>query len=223
MKESEQITVRLFTCNPFSENTYVVSVGLEAVIVDPGMSSPEEWHAVESYLAREGLQLREVWLTHAHIDHILGLLPLREQWGLALRAHPQVVDVAKAARPLLDLWGMPQIPVHAPEYPLQDGEVLHIGKYVFEVMETPGHSPDHVVFYQPDQQWLMGGDVLFKGSIGRTDLPGGDYDELMRSIMHRLMPLNDATVVWTGHGPITSIGEERRTNPFILEYQGHAI
>ncbi len=223
MKGSERLRIQQFTFNPFAENTYVVSVGTEAVVVDPGMATAAEWYAFESYLEKEGLQLQAVWLTHAHIDHILGLAKLREEWRLPLAAHPGVEAVAKASRPLLDLWGMPNVPVAPPERPLRHGARLRLGMWEFEVRETPGHSPDHVVFYEPQRRMLLGGDVLFKGSIGRTDLPGGDYGVLMNSIMNQLMPLPDDTVVWTGHGPSTTIGDERRTNPFILEFEGHAF
>ncbi len=223
MRDSERLQIQVFTVNPFAENTYVISSGGEAVVVDPGMSAPAEWAAVEAYLQKAALEVTGIWLTHAHVDHVLGLEKARKQWRVPLRAHAGIPEVAQAARPLLELWGMPAITIAPPEHSLTEGTKLAVGNFQFEVREAPGHSPDHVVFYEPHTQTLIAGDVLFKGSIGRTDLPGGSYSLLMRSIAEKVMPLPDATVVWPGHGPATTVGAERQTNPFILEYYGSQI
>jgi len=223
VRDSDRLRIQVFTVNPFAENTYILSSGKKAVVVDPGMSSPAEWTSVLRYVERESLDIEAIWLTHAHIDHILGVEKAVGMWGVPVWAHPAVADVAAAARPLLELWGMPPITLAPPDRPLAEGDRLSLGAYQWAVREAPGHSPDHLIFYEPTTQTLIAGDVLFKGSIGRTDLPGGDYAQLMASIQEKVLTLPDPTVVWPGHGPSTTVGAERQTNPFILEYHGHGI
>lgn len=182
----------------------------EAVLVDPG----EEADRFLADLARERLTLTAVWLTHGHLDHVMGVGRIVEATGASVYLHP-------ADRPLYD--AMPQQaalflgirldPLPPPTHALAHGDVLTFGGAGFLVRHVPGHSPGHVAFVTDG--WVLGGDVLFAGSVGRVDLPGGDGAALMRSIAQYFLTLPDQTVVCPGHGPETTIGRERRTNPFL--------
>lgn len=199
----------------FQENCYLLAdrdAG-EAVIVDPGENPGD----VLAELGRRGWRLKAIWLTHAHLDHVLGVGAVHEATGVPIFLHP-------ADRPLYDnaprqgLWfGMQVAPLPAPTMELAGGQRLQVGGIEFEVVETPGHSPGSVSLVGPGL--VICGDVLFAGSIGRTDLPGGDHSTLLASIRDRLLTLPDATVVLSGHGPETTIGRERRSNPFLIPLQ----
>jgi glyoxylase-like metal-dependent hydrolase (beta-lactamase superfamily II) len=195
----------------FMQNCYLLadSVARTAVMVDPG----EEADRFLQELARRRWTLEAIWLTHAHIDHIMGV-------GSVIAAHRVPIYLHAADRPLYD--GLPQqgrwmgfdlAPAPPPTHELHHGDRVSIGDTSFEVRHVPGHSPGSVAFVAPEI--VIGGDVLFNGSIGRTDLPGGDFTTLMQSIQSEFLSLPDSTVVYSGHGPETTIGVERETNPFI--------
>jgi hydroxyacylglutathione hydrolase len=195
----------------FVENCYLVAdTDLEqAVIIDPG----EESAGFLAELGRRGWSLQAIWLTHAHIDHIMGVGAVHAATGAPIHLHP--LD-----RPLYDAlpayggWvGMRLAAPPAPQVELTVGQVLRIGQHGFEVRGTPGHSPGSVSFVGAGM--IFGGDVLFNGSVGRTDLPGGDTATLMATIQSEFLSLPDSTVVHSGHGPKTTIGVERLTNPFL--------
>ena len=197
----------------FVENCYLIgddSTGV-AVMVDPG----EEAGRFLSELRKRKWSLDAIWLTHAHIDHILGVRAIRE-------AHPGVpIYLHPADRALYD--GLPEqgrwmgfSNLEAPppaDRALENGQTVKVGEFTFEVRHVPGHSPGHVAFV--GHGVILGGDVLFNGSIGRTDLPGGDFSTLMRSIQAEFLTLPDSTIVYSGHGPETTIGVERVSNPFL--------
>ena len=196
---------------PFLENCYLVSEpnSTDAVIVDPGDEPEQFLAAAES----EGLTIGAIWLTHAHIDHVTGVAAIKEATGAPIYLHP-------ADRPLYDnlpeqarWFGLELAPPPPPDHALHHGDELVLGSTRVAVRHAPGHSPGSVCFVGPD--FVIGGDVLFQGSIGRTDLPGGSYERLIQSITEELLVLPDATVVYPGHGPETTIGRERRTNPFL--------
>jgi hydroxyacylglutathione hydrolase len=195
----------------FAENCYLVAPegATDAVIVDPGEEAPRFLARAE----REGLRIREIWLTHAHIDHILGVRAVHEATGAPIYLHP-------ADRPLYDAmpeqagwFGLRAEAAPPPDHELAHGMRLRLGEATFEVRHAPGHSPGSVVLVADGL--VLAGDVLFQGSIGRTDLPGGSLARLLRSIREELLTLPDETVVYSGHGPVTTIGEERRSNPFL--------
>ena len=195
----------------FQENCYLIADGAtgEAVIVDPG----EETQAFLAELKQRSWRLTAIWLTHAHFDHVVGVAAMHRATGAPIHLHP-------ADRPLYDslpqqgLWfGMRLDPAPAPHQPLVAGQRLTVGSVEFTVRETPGHSPGSVSLVGPGV--VLSGDALFAGSIGRTDLPGGDYQQLIESITRELLSLPDDTIVHSGHGPATTIGEERRHNPFL--------
>ena len=195
----------------FAENCYLVADRRtrEAVIIDPG----EEPAMFLAELDTRGWALRAIWLTHAHIDHIIGVGPVHAATGAPIYLHPLDRPIYDAL-PQYGSWvGMQLERPPAPDRELRPGQVLKVGGLEFTVRFTPGHSPGSVSFV--GQGMVFGGDVLFNGSVGRTDLPGGDATTLMASIQSQLLSLPDSTVVHSGHGPDTTIGIERLTNPFL--------
>jgi hydroxyacylglutathione hydrolase len=195
----------------FLENCYLLADAAagEAVIIDPG-EAPGRFLAE---LKQRGWSLKAIWITHAHIDHIIGVAAVHRATGAPIHLHP--LD-----RPLYDAlpeygaWIGRQVdPAPPPQFELEAGQLLRLGKLEFTVRFTPGHSPGSVSFLGPGL--IFGGDVLFSGSVGRTDLPGGDSATLLASLQSEFLSLPDSTVVHSGHGPDTTIGIERMTNPFL--------
>ena len=195
----------------FAENCYLVADRRtrEAVIIDPG----EEPAMFLAELDTRAWTVRAIWLTHAHIDHIMGVGAIRRATGAPIHLHPLDRPIYDAL-PQFGAWvGMQLEPPPPPDVALEPGTAVQVGRFMFDVRFTPGHSPGSVSFVGHDM--VFGGDVLFNGSIGRTDLPGGDYATLMASIQSQFLSLPDSTVVHSGHGPDTTIGIERLTNPFL--------
>jgi glyoxylase-like metal-dependent hydrolase (beta-lactamase superfamily II) len=196
----------------FLENCYLVSEAgsTEAVIVDPG-EEPDRFLEVAR---AERLEISQIWLTHGHIDHVSGVAAVKRATNAPIWLH-------QADRPLYDnlvqqgrWFGLELEAAPPPVHALEHGQTVSIGTTTFEVRHTPGHSPGSVCFVAPGL--VLGGDVLFQGSIGRTDLPGGSFPQLIESIRDHLFVLPDETVVYPGHGPTTTVGRERRTNPFLV-------
>jgi hydroxyacylglutathione hydrolase len=195
----------------FAENCYFVidEASRACAVIDPG----EGAGLIAHKLTALDVVPVGIWITHAHVDHVLGVPRLKADTGAAVYLHP-------ADRPLYDhvseqaeAFGMRAEPLPAPDRELVAGELLRVGALEFRVRHAPGHSPGSVVF--EGHGAAFAGDVLFQGSIGRTDIPGGDFETLMRSIERELLSLPDSTIVYSGHGPETSIGRERRANPFL--------
>jgi hydroxyacylglutathione hydrolase len=196
----------------FAQNCFLVAdrQSGEAAIIDPG----EEPAMFLAELNTRGWSLGGIWLTHAHIDHIMGVGEVRRFTGAPIHLHPLDRPIYDAM-PQFGAWvGMQLDPPPPPDAELTPGSILSVGRCGFEVRFTPGHSPGSVSFV--GNGMVFGGDVLFNGSIGRTDLPGGDYATLMSTIQSQFLSLPDSTVVHSGHGPDTTIGVERLTNPFIV-------
>ena len=204
-----------FTFNPFQENTYVVHNGSEAIIIDPGCWEKHEQKQLEEFLGDNALSPVRLVLTHAHIDHILGNAWVHDRYGLAPELHQADVFVLESAPQVAHLYGLNYDPSPPPARLIEKGEQIPIGDEKLEVLFVPGHAPGHIALFHKDQRFVIGGDVLFRGSIGRTDLPGGDMDTLLKSIREELFPLGDDVKVYCGHGPETTIGEEKRSNPFL--------
>mgnify|MGYP000483120055 CR=1 FL=1 len=211
-------TVLSLTFNAVAENTYLVfdNDTREAIIFDPGCFS----NAEEALLAKTIMnhQLKPVKLinTHCHFDHVFGNAYVMKTYGLQLGIHELEKDVLQAAPVVVNMYGMPPMTPSPPaDYFIAEGETITLGEASFEVLFCPGHSPGSICFYNAAEHYLIAGDVLFNGSIGRTDLPGGDHQALLGSITTKLLPLPDETVVWPGHGGKTTIGKERASNPFL--------
>jgi glyoxylase-like metal-dependent hydrolase (beta-lactamase superfamily II) len=207
----------VMSCNAFSENTVLIPDGEGGVLVfDPGFSTSEEWARFDEVLKENGWQPSAVLLTHAHLDHVMGCCGMHARFELHPRLHADDRVTYGMATHAAELYGVPLEPLPAwDENPLEDGQELAFGKVRLQVRHTPGHAPGHVVFVDHDEARIVGGDVLFQGSIGRTDLPGGNAPQLATSIEEVLYTLPDHYTVVPGHGPATSIGVERAGNPFV--------
>ncbi len=212
------IQIKTFVFNPFQENTYLIyDETKEAVIFDPGCHANQEEEQLVSFLEENELKLVRLLNTHCHIDHVLGVRFVKEKFGLKFEAHKDDEFLAKNAKSHgAAMFGIqmkeetPAIDVY-----LNEGEQIKFGNSTLDIVHVPGHSPGSIVFYNQKEQLMIVGDVLFNDSIGRTDLPGGDYDLLASGIKGKLFPLGDDMKVYPGHGPYTTIGKERRTNPFL--------
>ncbi|MBK8004803.1 MAG: MBL fold metallo-hydrolase [Gemmatimonadetes bacterium] len=201
----------------FAENCYILAdrETRRAVLVDPG----EDPALFLAELGRRGLTLEAIWLTHGHVDHIMGVAEVKAATGVPVYLHPADRALYDALPQQGGWMGLVLEAPPPPDHQLADGQVLHLGRHAFTVRHTPGHSPGSVSFVGPDI--ILGGDVLFSGSIGRTDLPGGDFATLLQSIQSVFLTLPDSTVVLSGHGPETTIGVERMTNPFLTGAYRH--
>lgn len=207
--------LRAFTFNPFQENTFLLyNDEKQAWIVDPGMYDTSEIQELKTALEEKQLVLQGIINTHAHIDHILGVQYLKDTYDIPFRLHEKELPVLLNARNTAAMFGFRLDTVPEATSFIREGEPLMLGDDALEVLFTPGHSPGSISFYSREGGWLIGGDVLFAGSIGRTDLPGGNHSTLLQSIRTQLFPLPDATRVFPGHGPATLIGTEKKSNPF---------
>lgn len=208
--------IESFTFNPFQENTYLLFDDKKRCwIIDPGMYSPQETAYLKQQIESRGLVPQAIINTHAHIDHILGINSLTSAYNIQFGLHEKDLPVLNNAMTSAMMFGLELAGVPKADFYINETEPLKLGDDTLEVRFAPGHSPGSIVFYYPAGKWLIGGDVLFNGSIGRTDLPGGNFDTLIRSIREQLFTLPDNTTVYSGHGPSTTIGREKSFNPFL--------
>ena len=210
--------VSRFVVNQFGVNTYVMwdAESLEAAIVDPGMTAKEEKEAFETFIIREHLRPVHLINTHMHLDHIFGNLYIKDKYGLDIKAHR---DDDFLGRTLVEQTQRFHLPVyvknHGLDVELTDGERIYLGKEPIDIIAVPGHSPGSIALYCPESGFVITGDAVFRGSIGRTDLPGGNFETLVRSIRERILSLPPETVRLPGHGPETTVESELRNNPYI--------
>ena len=210
--------IHLLTYNPFQQNTVVVESGGECLIIDPGAYTKEEQKDFLNFISDNNLKPIRLLNTHCHLDHVFSNGLIAEKFGLDLEIHEEELPMLKACPQVGQAYGIPTAPSPEPKKWLKPGDGIEIGDDKLQILFTPGHSPGSVSFYSEKNNYLIAGDVLFHESIGRTDLPRGDFNTLMLSIRDKLLTLPDDVIVYPGHGPTTTIGHERNHNPFIRQY-----
>ena len=209
------IQIRTFTFSPFQENTYILyDESKQALIIDAGCSNRQEQAEVRDFLENNELKASKLLNTHAHIDHVLGNKFIYDEYGLKTHMSAKEMPVFKAAEQTAQMYGLPYDHCDEIEEYIEEGDQIQWGNSSLDTLWVPGHSPGHLVFYHPKQNFMIGGDVLFRGSIGRTDLPGGDHQTLLNMIQEKVFSLDEEMKVYSGHGEPTTVGYEKRFNPF---------
>jgi hydroxyacylglutathione hydrolase len=209
--------VQTFTFNPFSENTYVIfDDSQECIIIDPGCFDPSEKSTLQLFIANNKLRPVRLINTHCHLDHVFGNRFASETWQLGLEIHELDLPVLERFMVVCERYGIPwNEDSPRPSRFIADGETISFGSTSLQALLTPGHSPGSLSFYCADAGFVIAGDVLFHESIGRTDLPGGDFEVLRDSIHQKLFVLPGETIVYPGHGATTTIRHEKEYNPFV--------
>ena len=209
--------VQTFEFNPFAENTYVVwDATKECAIFDPGCYTQEERMLLLKFISDNGLNPVRLINTHCHLDHVFGNKFVADTWGLALEIHAAELPVLERFPQVCQMYGIPNVEASPmPGAFLAEGREIAFGETILHMLFTPGHSPGSLSFYNKKEGYVLAGDVLFYESIGRTDLPGGDFDTLIHSIRTELFALPGETLVYSGHGPTTTIRHEKEYNPFL--------
>jgi hydroxyacylglutathione hydrolase len=212
------IKVHKLTYNPFQENTYILSDETnEAVIIDPGCYERDEQEDLAFYLEKNGLKPVKLVNTHCHIDHVLGNYFVAKTYGLELGIHKADVGTLQAIPNYAHLYGFDGYQLSPePSYYIEEGEKLVFGNSTLDVIFGPGHAPGHIAFYSPQDGFVINGDILFQGSFGRVDLPGGNFNVLKKTILEKMFTLPENTVVYCGHGGETTIGREKKSNPILF-------
>lgn len=204
-----------FSVGPFAENTYLLTKDSKALLIDPGFAQDHEFEAFEDKLTETGADLMAVILTHAHVDHVLGLQRTKDRFDIPVYLNNSDRYLWKNYASQAQMFGLQaQGFSFSPEL-LEEQKGWEIGPFEFDVLYTPGHSPDHVSLYSEQDDMVIAGDALFKQGIGRTDLYKGSFEVLEKSIRNQLYTLPDDTTVYPGHGPKTTIGYEKQNNPFV--------
>jgi hydroxyacylglutathione hydrolase len=210
------INVHYFAFGPFQENTYVLwDETNECIILDPGNSTTTENKKLSDFISQKNLKVKRLILTHAHIDHINGNKYIFDTYGLLPEVHQDDVYFIENHLVSATMYGLQAEQSPMPKAFIKEGDVISFGNSTLQTLHTPGHSPGSISYYNLEDKFIIGGDVLFYGSIGRSDLPMGNHDTLVKSIKEKLMPLGDEMKVYSGHGMPTSIGFERMNNPFL--------
>lgn len=197
------------------ENTYLLSKDRVGIIIDPGFSKESEFKNFSSYLSQEAIELKAVVLTHAHVDHILGLQRLLKDYGIPVHLNTDDMFLWENFGNQATMFGLHQVGFSFTPKALPSSGTFEVAGFEFECLYTPGHSPDHTSLYFEKDNLVIAGDALFRESIGRTDLYKGDFNLLEQSIREKLYSLPEETIVYPGHGPETTIGHEKMNNPFV--------
>ncbi|MGO1520102.1 MAG: MBL fold metallo-hydrolase [Sphingobacterium sp.] len=210
------LQIKTFVFNPYQENTYVLyDENKNCIVIDPGMHNHREENEFKNFIDGNQLIPTQLINTHGHIDHVLGNHFVCETYNLIPQFHQEELPLIIQVQNYAPQMGIRYEPSPIPETFLQEGDRIQLGKEELTLILAPGHSPGHLCLYSAAHHFLIGGDVLFRGSIGRTDLPAGSHQQLLDSISHKIYTLPEETIVYPGHGPVTGIGEEKRSNPFI--------
>lgn len=211
------ITTKTFVFNNLSVNTYVLHDQTNrAVIIDPACSNSDEHRILYQYIDNNKLSPEKIINTHGHIDHIVGVEKVKKNYNIPFLIHADDNYLLLKAKEMGFIFGFQVEAIPAASSFLNEGDIIEFGNSSLKVMHIPGHSPGSIVFYSESDNFVIVGDVLFRGSIGRTDLPLGDYDTLIKGIKDKLLTLPQGTVVYSGHGPTTTIKAEHDTNPFLV-------
>lgn len=209
------MNIKQFAFNALSENTYLVydETG-ECIIIDPGCFEQSEKDELKKFISDNNLTVKSLFNTHCHIDHVLGNNFIKNEYGIGLTIHKLDIETLKANEIVAPIYGFQEYEVTEADLFVDEGEQIKFGNSVLDVLFVPGHAPGHIALVNETEKICFAGDVLFQHSIGRTDLPGGDFDTLMNSIKNKLFALADDVTVYCGHGPNTNIGFEKQNNPF---------
>ena len=209
--------IKVLTFNPVQENTYLLyNEYNECIIIDPGCYFDEEKAALKSFIERNQLQPKMLLNTHCHLDHVFGNKYIAEEYKLTLQIHKKEEDLLQMAPSSGLMFNLPFDNYNGELIFLTEGDVVSLRDDELQVIHAPGHSPGSICFYCEKQKFIIGGDVLFQNSIGRTDLPYGSHEDLVRNIKEKLFKLPEDVKVYSGHGPATTIGEEIKLNPFLM-------
>jgi glyoxylase-like metal-dependent hydrolase (beta-lactamase superfamily II) len=211
------LTIHSFCFNAFQENTYIIyNKEQEAIIIDPGCYLKHEQAQLENFISENELTPILLLNTHCHLDHVFGNNFVSEKYGLTALFHQKEQAVIDRLPEGGARWGVPTEAYQGKVQYIQQDELIQFGNDTFKVLETPGHSPGSVCFYNEAQDFLIGGDLIFKDGVGRTDLPGSNPLDLIKSIQTQIFPLPDSMTIYSGHGPATTWGREKKANPYIL-------
>lgn len=211
------LTIKSFEFSPIQENTYVLFNEFgDCIIIDPGCYYDAEKDELNAFIKGTGLKPLMLVNTHCHLDHVFGNKMIAETYGLTLQIHEKEKALLDFAPSSGLMYSLPFDNYTGEFIYLKEGDTVKLGEDELKVLLTPGHSPGSLSFYCEKDKFLISGDALFKNSIGRTDLPGGNHEELIKNIKEKLLSLPDDTKVYSGHGPVTNIGEERRHNPYLV-------
>lgn len=211
------LKIQQFTFNPVQENTYVIFNEKGAcAIIDPGCYFDNEYKELTDFILSNNLAPKCLLNTHCHLDHVFGNKRIAELYKLQLQMHPNEKKLFDYAPASGEMWGLPFENYEGPVVYFNEGDQIRLDGDILEILLTPGHSPGSVSFYNKEGKFVIAGDVLFRSGIGRTDLPGGNFDTLISSIRNKLFTLPDDVTVYSGHGPETTIGEEKISNPFLV-------
>lgn len=209
--------IKSFVFSPFQENTYVVADDAtgEAVVIDPGCYDQTEKEELARFIDSNKLKVKKLLLTHAHLDHVFGCAFVKRKYGVKLYLHELDMVIFNDVPKRMNIYGLRGYdPTEVDEY-LHEGDQIRVGNIIFDVIHVPGHAPGHVAFINHAERYVIGGDVLFRGSVGRTDFPFCDHQALLNSIRTRFYTLPDDYTVYAGHMEPTTIGHEKKTNPFV--------
>ncbi len=209
--------IEIFTFNQFLENTIVLSDSTnECIIIDPGCYNNEEKQILENYIITNNLKPVKLINTHCHIDHILGNNFVSSNWDIDLEINKNDLNLLNESNQIAKIYGFVDYENSPnPKRFLNEGDMVNFGNSELKVIFTPGHAPGHISLYSSKDNFIISGDVIFKNSIGRTDLPGGDFNTLIKTINNKILSLADNVIIYCGHGPITTVGDERKNNPFL--------
>ncbi len=209
------IQIKNFTFNPFQENTLVLfDETKECVIIDPGCYEKHEEEILSKFIEDNDLKVVQLLNTHCHIDHVLGNAFIKRKYGVDLIMHKIDEATLASVEVYAGSYGFAQYQPSTANKFVDEGDTIKFGNSELGILFVPGHAPGHIAFVNKEQNICIGGDVLFDGSIGRTDLPGGDFNTLIDSIHNKIFPLGEDMVVYPGHGPTTTVGKEMKSNPF---------